>query len=224
MGSQFIVLTPPTSEPITLSDFKDYANIDFSSKDAMISRLISRARRYAETVTGRAWAYQQIQEVYTIERPSGGELSGPIMRGPSWYQYNQQIGANPFGAAQFWFDLAMPPVDRVLQVTMEYKVVAFDTWKTFAQFTNPDGSTNTWVDYVQEPARLYVMDPVTSNFWRFTYWTGYGNANTIPLPEDLQQALFELTAWYFDNREGEDVPQWITNKLLAKRVSWTGLS
>ena len=62
MGSQFIVFTPPTQEPITLPDFKDYANIDFSSKDAMISRLITRARRYAETVTGRALVTQRIQQ------------------------------------------------------------------------------------------------------------------------------------------------------------------
>lgn len=223
MGSQFIVLTPPSQEPITIQDFKDWANIDFNDKDAMIGKLISRARSYAETVTGRAWATQQIRQVYTIERPSGGELSGPIMHGPSWYAYQQQIGANPFGAAQFFFDIAMPPFDTTQAFTMETRVTAFAPWQVFPQVTNPDGSVNVYVDNVQEPARVFVSDPLTVNFWRFTFWSGYG-ANTYPLPPDLQEVLFELCGFYFDNREGEDVPDWILKKLLAKRASWTGLS
>jgi Phage gp6-like head-tail connector protein len=216
---QFIVLTPPTVEPVSLSDTKAYLRVDFGDDDALLATLISRARSLCEMITGRAWGYQQIQTVYTIERPEGGTVSGPIMRGPSWYEYNQQIGANPFGAAQFYYDLPMPPVDRVLPVTMEYKVVAFDPWKTFPQFTNIDGSTNTWLDYAQEPARLYVMDPVTSNFWRFTYWCGFGNANTSPLPFDMKQALMECIAYLYDYREGEDFPDALKAKLLSKRVA-----
>lgn len=193
--------------------------VDFSDDDTLITNLISRARSLCETITARAWGYQQIQEVYTIDRPIGGEISGPVMHGPSWYQYNEQIGANPFGATQFYYDLAMPPVDRVQPVTMEYKVVAFDPWTVFPQLTNPDNSTNTWLDYTQEPARLYVMDPVTSNFWRFTYWCGYNNANTEPLPYDLKQALFEAINYLYDYREAEDFPCALKQKLLSKRVA-----
>src|SRR5689334_10750978 len=101
MGSVFKVITPPSSEPITLSNVKDWLNIDFSSKDTLISSLITRARSYAETVTGRALATQQIQQIDTIARPDGGVLSGPIKPGPNWYVYNEQLGANPFGPAQY---------------------------------------------------------------------------------------------------------------------------
>lgn len=219
MSEQFLVLTPPSIEPVTLSDVKAYLRVDFSDDDLLIGNLITRARSLCETITSKAWAYQQIQTVYTIERPEGGEISGPIMRGPNWYQYQQVIGANPFGAAQFYYDLPMPPVDRVQPVTMEYKVVAFDPWATFAQFTNPDGSTNTWLDYAQEPARLYVMDPVTSNFWRFTHWCGYGNINTSQLPFDLKQALMECISYLYDYREAEDFPCALKNKLLSKRAA-----
>lgn len=220
MSEAWIITVPVSMEPLTPSDVRPYMRVDFPDDDAVIGGLITRARSYAETVTGRAWAYQQVQEIYTIERPEGGELSGPINRSPNWYQYQEQLGANPFGASQFFFDLAMPPVDRILPVTMEYKIVAFGQWTTFPQYTNPDGSTNTWVDYVQEPARLYVQDPIVGNFWRFTFWCGFGNANTTPLLPDLKQALIELVSFWYDNREGEDIPDWIMKKLLAKRVSW----
>lgn len=219
MSDAFLVLTPPALEPITLSDAKDHLNIDFADKDTLITNAISRARAFAETVTGRALAYQQVQHVFTIDRPQGGELSGPITPGPSWYEYNEALGANPFGPAMYYYDLAMPPIDRVQQVTIETKVIVFDQWTTFTQSTNPDGSTNTWVDYSQEPARIYIQNPITANMYRFTYWAGYGNTNTEILPFDLREALLELIAHFYDNRAGEDVPPWILNKLLARRVA-----
>lgn len=214
---QFIVLTPPTVEPVTLTDAKAYMRVDFSDDDTLITNLISRARSLCETITARAWAPQQIQEVYTIERPEGGDVSGPIMRGPNWYQYQEMLGANPFGAAMFFFDLAMPPYDTTQPLVMETRVTPFSAWSTFQQITNPDGSVNTFVDNVMEPARLYIQDPLTVNFWRFTYYAGYGT-NTYALPFDLKQALMEGINYLYDYREAENFPAALTAKLLAKRA------
>ena len=216
---QFIVLTPPAIEPVTLSEVKAYLRVDFSDDDELIANLITRARSLCETITAKAWAYQQIQEVFTIERPPGGEISGPILKGPNWYAYNEMLGANPFGPSQYYFDLAMPPIDRVQLPVIETKVVAFDSWVVFPQFTNADGSTNTWVDYAQEPARIYIQSPVTANFYRFTYYAGYGNTNTTPLPFDLKQALMECISYLYDYREAEDFPSALKQKLLSKRVA-----
>ena len=69
----FIVLTPPSMEPITLSDVKDWLNIDFTSKDTLIAKLMTRARRRCEPITGRAFATQQIQATMPIMRPQGFE-------------------------------------------------------------------------------------------------------------------------------------------------------
>jgi|SRR5579862_1478549 len=221
MSSSFIVLTPPSQEPVSLTEVKDWLNIDFPDKDTLLAYLITRARRYCETVTHRAFATQTIQQVYTVERPSGGELSGPINRGPDWYAYQQMIGANPFGAAQFYLDLVMPPFQSGQTYTIETKVTAFDTWKTFPQVTNPDGSTNTYVDNVQEPARLFFMDPLTVNFWRMTYTTGYWSGYSLDtMAPDLKQCLFELIAAWYDNREGEGDISDVTSRLLARRVDW----
>lgn len=222
LGSEgFIILTPPSSEPVSLADAKDWLNVDFTEKDTLISKLITRARRRAETLTGRAFASQQIQCTFPITRPQGGELSGPIDRGPNWYQYLEQIGSNPFGASMFYFDIPMAPVDVTQLILIETKITAFDDWSTFVSGLPSSLTSTVWVDNNQEPARVYFRDPLTANFWRFTYWSGYGS-NTFPLPEDLQEALFELIAAYYDWRDGGTPTtqiQQIESKFLSKRIS-----
>lgn len=225
LGSEgFIVLTSPSVEPITLMDVKDWLNIDFSSKDALISKLITRARRRCETITGRAFASQQIQATYPITRPQGGDLSGPVDSGPDWYQYQEQLGSNPFGAAQFYFDLPMAPVDLTQTVTVETKITAFDQWSTFLTGLPSSFLPSAWIDNNQEPARFYFQSPITANFWRFTFWAGYGTS-TFPLPEDLQESLMELVSYWYDYRDGggdANRLQQIESKLLSKRLasSW----
>lgn len=221
MSTSYKVITPPTraQEPITVSDAKAWLRVDWTDDDTLIASLISRARAWAESVTHRALATQTIQQVETIERPEGGELSGPINKGPNWYQYQEQLGANPFGAAQYYFDLSMPPVQASQPVTLETKVVAFQPWQTFPQVTNPDGSTNTYIDDNREPARLYVMSPITANFWRLTYTAGYDGV-TYVLPPDLQEPLMEAIAFFYEHRMAETPPDVLMKRLLAHRVDW----
>lgn len=216
----FIVLTPPSSEPLTLSDVKDWLNIDFTSKDTLITKLITRARRRAEAITGRAFCSQQIQATYPITRPQGGELSGPVDHGPDWYQYQEQLGANPFGASMFYFDLPQAPIDLTQTVTVETKITAFDQWSTFLTGI-PTTFTTAWIDNNQEPARFYFQSPLTANFWRFTFWCGYGST-TFPLPEDMQEAMLELISCWYDWRDGsapKDQIAEIEAKFLSKRIA-----
>ncbi len=208
MSSSFKVLAPPAIEPILLQDMKSYLRVDFTDDDAMITGLITRARALAEEVTHRSMATQTIQELFTIERPIGGSLSGSIERAPNWYQYQEQLGANPFGAAQFYFDLSMPPIQSVSLV--ETKVIAFDDWIPFVG--------NTWLDDTTEPARMYFQDPITANFWRFTYTCGY--SATYPLPYVLVQGIMEAVAYWYQFREAEDLPMPIITKFLSKKVDW----
>lgn len=217
----YIVLTPPSVEPVTLTDVKDWLNIDFTDKDTLITKLITRARRRAEELTGRAFASQQIQATYPITRPQGGELSGPVDHGPDWYAYQELLGANPFGAALFYFDLPMAPIDVTQSILVETKVTAFEDWSTFASGLPSTLTSRVWIDNNQEPARVYFSDPVTSNFWRFTYYCGYGS-NTFPLPEDLAESLYELIAAWYDWRDGGTPTaqiQQIEGKFLSKRIS-----
>ena len=208
MSSTYKVTGQVSQEPIALNDAKLYLRVDFSDDDLMIGALISRVRSLAETYTHRAMATQTVQEVFTIERPVGGVLSGAIEQGPNWYQYQEQLGANPFGAAQFYFDLSTPPIQSVTLI--ETKVIAFDSWLPFAG--------TTYLDDNAEPARMYFMDPITANFWRFTFVCGY--STSYPVPPDLLQAMYEAIAFFYQNREAQDLPKALSDKFLSKRVDW----
>jgi hypothetical protein len=216
MSSTYKVLIPPTQEPVDINRLKRYMRVDFDDTDPDIYELVTRARSLCETVTGRAWATQTIRQIDTIERPDGGVLSGPIKPGPSWYQYNEQLGANPFGPSQYYYDLAMPPFQSLNSI--QTKIAAFDAWTDFSFAPNSDGSLNVFADDTSEPCRLYIRNPLTANFWKFEYVTGYNAA--YPLPPDLLQALYEGVAYLYDYRQAEDFPEALKNKLLAKRVDW----
>jgi hypothetical protein len=213
MSSSFLVLTPVVTEPISLAQAKAYLRVDFTDEDQVIGDAITRARSEIEKVTHRALATQQIQCVYTIDRPTGGEMSGPINEGPNWYQFQQQLGANPFGAAQFYFDLPQPPIQPGQTLLVETRVTVFDLWEPFT------GSLMT-LDNNMEPARLYFQSPVTANQWRFTYWAGYDATLSYPIPPDLLQPLYSLVAHFYENREGQDIPPGVMNGLLSRRTDW----
>ncbi len=210
MSSAYRVITPVSSEPIALADAKAYLRVDFSNDDTLISGLITRARTYAESVMHRALATQQIQQIYTIERPEGGDMSGPLNEGPNWYQYQEQLGANPFGAAMFYFDLAQPPIQADQPIAVETRTTVFDNWTPFTGLTS--------LDDTQEPARLYFQVPVTANQWKFTFTAGY-NTN-YPAPPDLLQPIYEAIAYWYQFREAQDLPEALIKKMLAHRVDW----
>lgn len=52
--SAIVEVTPPTWEPITLTEAKDFLRVTQDADDAQISEDIATARQHAETVTGRA--------------------------------------------------------------------------------------------------------------------------------------------------------------------------
>ncbi len=211
MPSSYIVTVPPSVEPITLTEAKQHLRVDFDDEDFAIANIITRARSYAETITSRALATQTIQQVFTLPRPGGGALSGPMEEGPNWYVYQQQLGANPFGPAMFYFDLAMPPAQSL--VAVEYRVVVFDAYMPFTGVYRLDNS--------YEPARLYFQDPPTANEWRFTFVAGY--SDTYRITPVLKQPILDLIGYWYQYREGAGDSaqlQQITNQLLSKRVDW----
>lgn len=210
MSSAYKVITPPISEPIAVADAKAFLRIDYADEDTLIQSLITRARATAETITHRALAPQIIQCRYTIERPTGGEMYGPINEGPNWYAYQEQLGANPFGAAMFYFDLPMPPIQVNQTFTVQTRVTVWDQFEPFTGLYT--------IDDVQEPARVYFQVPVTANQWDFTYTAGY--SSSYPVPPEIVEPMYELIVYWFENRDAPDYPQAIKDKLLAKRVDW----
>ena len=59
------VIKPPTAEPVTVAELKEYLHIDCDSEDSLLSRLISAARKTAEEYQHKAYMTQTL-EVATI--------------------------------------------------------------------------------------------------------------------------------------------------------------
>lgn len=216
------MITEPTSEPVSLTEFKQYARIDFtnSDNDAVCSALLQSSRKYMEGLLGRALATQTILAEYIIDAPQVGPLSGSIDTEPNWYHYLQELGANPFGIAMFYFDLPMPPLQSVTSVSYQYTV--FDTdpnnpssygyWTPFTGVYVPD--------YTREPGRIWFQDPPTVYRWQFQYVAGYGAGNApAVLPYNIRQLIKEVAAFWYDNREGDPLPKGIQQKLIDMQWS-----
>ncbi len=220
----FRTVTEPSSEPVTLTQVKNYARIDFtdSGNDSVLTGLISSARKYCEGITGRAFATQSVLCQFIIDQPPGGVLSGPIDTDQTdFYHYEQELGANPFGVSQFYFDLPMAPLQSVQSVGTQYTKFAINGDGT-PNYTNlpqiaGDGSVNWAIDTLREPGRIYFQAPLIVYSWQFAYTAGYDGVN-YKLPYDLQQVLLEIISFWYDNREGDTLPAGIMNKLLVKRL------
>jgi uncharacterized phiE125 gp8 family phage protein len=58
------VITPPTTEPITLSEAKEHLRVTETDEDTLINNLIIAAREYCEEYTGRALAAQTVEAYF----------------------------------------------------------------------------------------------------------------------------------------------------------------
>jgi len=56
--SSLKLITPPAIEPVSIDEFKLFANIDFTDYDTLIPELLETARDYCEGYTGRAFIKQ----------------------------------------------------------------------------------------------------------------------------------------------------------------------
>jgi hypothetical protein len=225
-GINFHILTAPTIEPISLDDMKAYLNIDYvdPATDALIARLISQARRYAEKLTSRALAPQTIQATYEPDPIPEGELSGPIGGDFDPYRLNERITTVPFGFYGPMFDLVMPPVS--VMTTVEYQLTPFDgqpaptmQWTGLPAF-DTDGNANYLLDTNTAPTSIALRPLLVANRYRFTYSAGYGDSvnGTPPCPDSLIEQMMSYVSFRFDNRQGQPIPDSIINELARERV------
>lgn len=52
-GLRTVINTEPTSEPVTTTEFKSFAKIDYTTDDTLIGELITAARKWVEDYIGR---------------------------------------------------------------------------------------------------------------------------------------------------------------------------
>src|SRR5438876_11374830 len=91
----WLVTTFTGPEPVSLSDLRStnsgsYLRVDFTDDDFVLNGLISQCRVIAEQITGKAFAPQTIQAMWTMPQVNAGSLSGfRLLYDQDFYQYNE---------------------------------------------------------------------------------------------------------------------------------------
>ncbi len=214
MPISYKIIVPPVSEPVTLIDAKDYLNVDFSSKDTLITRLITDARRYAENILARSLITQTIQLIYEPERVASGELSGPV-----GIIYDEDLWERPnvplLGTARIVIPCLMGPVQTF--TSLEYQLTRMDNpeW-TLVDPIDSGGNANYRLDSYMEPNEVNVFTILAASRYRVTYVAGSDAMD--PKIYDLRTALFSLINWWYEHREGDAVPDGIRQQFSERRV------
>lgn len=79
------VITPPTSEPVTLSEAKSHLRVDFADDDTYISGLISAARSYSEGFQKRSIPQQTLElsmDKFPVNSRTNGSCAIQLHSGP----------------------------------------------------------------------------------------------------------------------------------------------
>jgi hypothetical protein len=211
----FVVTVPPSVEPVTLTDLRatntgSYLRVDFTSEDNVLTTLITSCRMLAEQITGKGFAPQTIQVMFTMPQVNGNTLSGAsLLYEQDFYQYNESLGANPFSPAPFVLKVPLSPLVSVSM--FEYRVTVFSAWQTWPQSVS--GINNYVAETLPMPGLVYLQYPPPAYQYRLTCSVGYAT-----LPADLKLALLQLIAWKYENRSAEEPPAEVFNALLARKT------
>jgi uncharacterized phiE125 gp8 family phage protein len=223
--SAIVVVTPPSTEPVSLGDLKLFCRVDSSNtvEDSLITALGKAAREYCETFTRRAF-------ITTVFRQS-------LDCFPSYYGH----GSDPYTVsfprrsavyeliAASQIKLYRPPLVEVDSIEYKDRTGAIQTLTEYDVNSNPDGVF--MVDQDNEPA---VVFPAPGKSWptdqllipnnvKITFTSGYG-ADSTSVPESIKTAIKQLTAHWFEHRESvsednlKEVPQAVDMLLTQYRV------
>lgn len=210
----------PTSEPVTLDQFKAYASVDVSDDDQTLTDMIVRARSYVEQVLER----QLMPATYQLSMDSFPpfDMSVWLIRQPRPYlPQTRQFQGSGGGTIR----LPRPPCTGVTSI----QYLDPTDQSNQGHYLNLDMTTAV-VDLTTEPARLC---PAYGQVWpvsRFqvaailvTYTAGYPSIAAIP--GYMLDAIYKLVAHWYENREAVsgarlyEVPHGI-NDILG--LGWDG--
>jgi uncharacterized phiE125 gp8 family phage protein len=204
--SEFIVITPPTVEPLSLTDAKLHLRVDTSAEDVLITSLIKACRYHLERQYGIALITQ------TLQLNLDFFPYWWLWRGGSSNYYNWWLDQTRYTQL-----LLRPPVQSITSVT----------------YTDPAGNPQTLdpatyvLDTNNRPARLV---PALNKQWPATavgtinvaavqFVAGYGAADTA-VPDDIKAAIKLMLGALYANRESVV----IDTRLVAVQLPFGGLT
>lgn len=168
-----IIAVPAVNEPVSVAEVKALIRLDSSADDAMVARLITAAREFAEKVTRRALVYKGYV-LYMDTFPSPGL---PIR-------------------------VPVPPLISVSSILYLDSSLASQTWDPAEYFIANKQEPGLIVpkpNFVYPSAQV-MPGGVEVHFTAGHYSDGYGDA-TRPIPEHLRLAIMQLAGHWYDHPE-----------------------
>lgn len=167
------VLTPPAEEPVSLAEAKEHLRVDISAEDALIQRLITDAREWAERYTRRRLVTQTLR--MTLD---------DFPRLQSEYDYAVKL---PGGRVQSITQVRYLSTSGTL-TTLDsslYVLLGRDQDRTARLLPIYD---TTWPATRDFPEAVQV-----------DYVAGYGAASAVPAA--IRQTMLLHVGWHFEHRE-----------------------
>ena len=198
------VVAPPTVEPVTLAEAKLHCRVDVADDDTLISALISSARTYCETFTGRAFVQQTLQlNLNRWPSTKAITLPRPPLRSVTSVIYYETDGT---------------PV--TLTAGTDYLV---DTDSEPGRVILPYGKT--W-----PTNSLYPLNPIRVTYVAgYLAATGPPIDYRVNIPDYIKSAVKLCVGNWYEHREavlpaghvGKELPMGVQHLLWMERVNWS---
>lgn len=175
------VTFPPTQEPVTLDEAKDWARITDASQDAVVEALLKLARQRVESFCGRALLNQTIVQRYD-SWPRWFELLRSPVASVTSLQYIDTAGVTQtIGSSNYYTDLVSEP-GRLFAVPSYSWPLLQEGRPNAVILTYVAGATD--ADDVAEGIKVAIMQLVR-------YWLDEeGAQRQQAMPEHIRDALW----------------------------------
>jgi len=188
------LVTDAASEPVTLAEAKAYARVDISDDDALITALISAARRRVEKETGLALLTQSWVAVLDRwpDSASGGGLSSPwwdgVREGPLMMLSPSSV-----------IEIPKRPFQAVTQIRLRDAYGDFVDVGPSIYYTEISDMRGRILRVLGRIWPVIVMAPRSAIEISFT--VGFDADPYDGVPGDLLTAIKMLVKHWYDNRE-----------------------
>ncbi len=129
MIGSWTLVTPPTDEPVTLTEIKDHLHVSSTAEDSLLALYAQMAREAVEAETWRA-LMPQTWSLYLDAWPADGiiELPRPPLQSVTSITYTDEDGVTQtLAASNYRVDIAREPGRVVLAPDGEWPSDALDT-------------------------------------------------------------------------------------------------
>ena len=187
------LVTDASSEPLTLADAKLFCRVDTTDDDALITGLISSARRRVETETGLALMTQTWAAVFDRwpDQAANG-LSGPWWDGVRQGPISMLTGTGVI-------EIPKRPFQGVTQIQLRDAYGALTTVDPTIYFYEVSDMRGRVIKKLGQIWPIVILAP--SSAIEITFTAGFDAAPYSGVPDDLLTALKILVKFWYDRRD-----------------------